>query len=77
MKQRAWKIPYEPPEVPTALISAGYQPLLAAVLAIRGIDGVGEAEEFLHCGIQSLLDPMGMRNMEKAVARVRRAIREH
>ncbi len=77
MKQRAWKIPYEPPEVPTALIGAGYQPLLAAVLAIRGIDGVGEAEEFLHCGIQSLLDPMGMRNMEKAVARVRRAIRDH
>ncbi len=75
MKQRAWKIPYEPPEVPTALVSAGYRPLLAAILASRGIEDVGEAEKFLHCGMEALHDPLQMRGMERAAERVRLAIR--
>ena len=36
MKYRNWKIPYTAPQPPEALLRAGYSPLLAVLLALRG-----------------------------------------
>ena len=37
MKYKEWKIPYSRPQIPPRLLEAGYMPLLAAVLSLRGI----------------------------------------
>ena len=46
MNQREWSIQYRPPEVPEALLRDGYPPLLAAVLAARGLHDPEEADAF-------------------------------
>ena len=79
MKYRNWKIPYTTPQPPEALLRAGYSPLLAVLLALRGYDDAGQARDFLSGGDQSAFDPMLLQDMDKAVARIRTAIerREH
>ena len=79
MKYRNWKIPYTAPQPPEALLRAGYSPLLAVLLALRGYDDAGQARDFLSGGDQSVFDPMLLQDMDKAVARIRTAIerREH
>ena len=79
MKYRNWKIPYTTPQPPEALLRAGYSPLLAVLLALRGYDDAGQARDFLSGGDQSVFDPMLLQDMDKAVARIRTAIerREH
>ena len=79
MKYRNWKIPYTAPQPPEALLRAGYSPLLAVLLALRGYDDAGQARTFLSGGDQSVFDPMLLQDMDKAVARIRAAIerREH
>lgn len=74
MKYSDWKIPCAAPYVPQGLLNAGFTPLLAAVLALRGFTAPEEARAFLHGGEELLLDPMLMRGMDKAVPRIRRAI---
>ena len=74
MKQREWKIPYTPPEIPAALALEGYPPLLAAVLAARGMDTPEQADAFLNIGPEALYDPMALRDMDKAVSRIRAAM---
>ena len=74
MNQRIWKTPYEPPVVPAALLHAGYPPLLAAVLAARGMKTPAEADAFLHTGPEALHDPFALRGMDRAVARIRAAM---
>lgn len=74
MKYSDWKIPCAAPFVPQGLLDAGFTPLLAAVLALRGFSAPEEANAFLHGGDELLLDPMLMRGMDKAVPRIRRAI---
>ena len=69
-----FKIPYSRPRVPEELIAAGYSPLLAAMLGLRGITGRREAEDFLSGGAQQLTDPMLLLDMDKAAARLRGAI---
>ena len=48
MKYRNWKIPYTTPQPPEALLRAGYSPLLAVLLALRGYDDAGQARELLN-----------------------------
>ena len=74
MKYRNWKIPYTAPQPPEALLRAGYSPLLAVLLALRGYDDAGQARAFLSGGDQSVFDPMLLQDMDKAVARIRAAI---
>ena len=76
MDKKTWKIPYVRPEVPAALLQAGYGPLLSAVLALRGIRSVSEARALIDGGLECLHDPFLMLGMDTAVARVRMAI-EH
>ena len=69
-----WKTPYNNPAAPRALLEAGCSPLQAVMLSLRGIDDPREAEEFLHGGEEQLRDPMLMLDMDKAAARLKKAI---
>ena len=71
MKEKKWNIP-EAIVPPEALLRAGYTPLLAAVLAARGIAAAPEASAFLSGGGEGT-DPMAMADMAAAVARIRLA----
>ncbi len=76
MREKLWKIPYRQPELPSELIEAGYAPLLAAVLALRGIRTAAAADELLNPGAERLVDPLRMKSMNRAAARLQRAIRD-
>ena len=74
MKFKKWNIGI-PAEQDVALLrSAGYSYLLATVLAARGITTPEAAAEFLERDRSLVLSPMLMRDMDKAVARIQRAI---
>lgn len=74
MKYSEWRIPRGGPAIPPGLTGAGYPPLLAAVLARRGIDTPEAADNFTQGGVELLSDPLLMKDMDKAAERVRRAI---
>lgn len=74
MKYRKWIIPSGRQAVPDELLASGYTPLLAAVLAHRGMVAAKDAAEFLDAGLESLLPPEDMADMTKAARRVREAI---
>jgi len=74
MKEKIWSIPFlTPPEFPAPLLEAGCSPLLAAVLARRGIRSPEQAKRQLSCSDDSLHDPFLLKGMEEAVRRLRRA----
>ena len=77
MKSKIWKIPYSRPTAPRELIAAGYSPLLAAVLNLRGITTAAEADRLIRGNESCLHDPMLMKGMPAAVNRLRRAIDTH
>ena len=72
MNDKVWNIPERAP-VPEALIRAGCTPLLAAVLAVRGITTAEEAAAFLAEGPFEPEDPMVLPDMAAAVERLRLA----
>ncbi len=76
MKNKVWNIP-TPGPIPSELIQAGYPPLLAAILAARGVTDPGEAAAFLAGGAFTPADPMALSDMDAAVARIRRAMERH
>ena len=77
MNSKDWRIPFKKPDIPKALTDAGYPPLLSAVLALRGIVTAEEADVMINGGADCLYDPMLIMGMDKAAARVRRAIETH
>ena len=74
MKEKNWQIPYARPEAPEALRELGCPPLLAAVLAERGIRSREEASALLYGGSETLYDPFLMKGIPEGAARLRRAI---
>ena len=54
--------------------AAGIPPLAAAVLCARGLDTPEKAAAFLDAGLGQLRDPLLMKDMDKAAARVARAL---
>ena len=62
------------PEGRTALEQAGLPPLLAAVLSARGINTAEQARSLLDPPQQELCDPLLLKDMDKAVRRIRQAI---
>jgi len=52
----------------------GVSPVIARLLAIRGIGDVDAASRFLKPSLDDLLDPMGLADMDRAVDRLLRAI---
>ena len=75
MKAKEWSIPFSRPEIPRELTDAGYGPLLAAVLALRGVTTAAQAHALLEGGTELLHDPLLMLGMDVACARVRQAIK--
>ncbi|MGO5049946.1 single-stranded-DNA-specific exonuclease RecJ [Dysosmobacter sp. Sow4_B12] len=74
MKFKKWTIG-TPKEQDVALLrGAGYPYLLSTVLAARGISSAEEAAEFLDRERSLTTSPMLMRDMDKAVERIQRAI---
>ncbi len=73
MKERKWNIPEAVP-VPKQLLRAGCTPLLAVVLASRGIVTGEQARAFLYDGPPRLEDPFLLADMDAAVTRIRRAV---
>ena len=74
MSYTDWKIPYSHTIVPPALTEAGYSPLIAAVLNVRGLGDPGVARDFLDCSDALMGDPLMMTDMPQAVMRIMKAI---
>ena len=74
MKYKKWRISRIEPGDVDLLQAAGYPKLLATVLVSRGIRTVEEAAAFLERDSALTLSPMLMRDMDKAVERIHRAI---
>jgi hypothetical protein len=73
LKYGIWNVSKPGMEAVNTLAQGGYSPLAAMVLASRGICDGHQADAYLNCGA-SLIDPMCMTDMDKAVARVRLAM---
>lgn len=58
----------------SALTAAGYPRLVSAVLSARGITTAREAASLVGLEEEIFHDPMGMKDMDKAVFRIQRAI---
>ena len=69
MKYGIWNVAQPEPGAVNALVSGGYAPLAAMVLASRGMTDVAKANQYLDCH-SPLLDPFLMTDMDKAAGRV-------
>jgi single-stranded-DNA-specific exonuclease len=68
-----------PPGVPGSAVDAlqatlGVHRVVATVLAVRGLSDPSAAREFLSPRLDGLLDPLAMRDMDRAVSRIRKAL---
>ena len=75
--KKGWTIPYSRPEVSEELLQAGYGPLLAAVLTLRGVKTAQDAHRLINGGAECLYDPLLMGGMAVARARILQAVRLH
>lgn len=62
-------------EAARALIAAGYDPLIASMLAGRGVVDAEEAKRFLDPGFHCLSPPRSLKGVGEAAERIRRAIK--
>ena len=74
MKYKHWNVAPPRPQAKRALEEGGLSPLLAALLAARGVAGPEEARRLFHPQEEPVLDPLLMKDMERAAARVRLAL---
>ena len=74
MKYKNWKVPSAPPVVPRSLEQAVGSRLLAAILHLRGLGGLDDAESFLLGGMETLHDPCTLTDILPAIQRITRAI---
>ena len=74
MKYKQWQVAAPCPEGLLALERAGLPPLLAGLLAARGVVRPEDARRLLSPNRESIPAPMLLRDMDKAVRRVRLAL---
>ena len=74
MKYKQWNRAASAPQARAAMEAAGVPPLAALTLCARGLDTVEKARDFLASDEGLLNDPLLLRDMEAAVARIRAAI---
>lgn len=75
MRYKQWKIAHPSPEGRVQLERAGIPSLLACVLSARGVTEPEQAWKLLTPGEEPLLDPMLLKDMDRAVLRVGRALK--
>ena len=75
MRYKQWKIAHPSPEGRAQLERAGIPSLLAYVLSARGVTEPEQAWKLLTPGEEPLLDPMLLKDMDRAVLRVGRALK--
>ena len=75
--EKRWVVkPQGNPEAVAAMAAAtGISPVLANLLVKRGIDTLEKAKKFFNPQLSDLHDPFLMKDMDKAVERVERAVR--
>ena len=75
--EKRWAVkPQGNPEAVAAMAAAtGISPVLANLLVQRGIDTLEKAKKFFNPQLSDLHDPFLMKDMDKAVERVERAVR--
>ncbi len=69
-----WNVSAPDPAALRELEKAGYHPLLATVLASRGLDNEEKVAGFLRSGPDGLHDPFLLEDMDRAVSRFRLAL---
>lgn len=74
MKYKQWQVAAPCPEGQQVLERAGLSPLLAGLLAARGITRPEEARRLLTPAREPIPDPMLLKDMDRAVDRVRLAL---
>ena len=74
MKYQRWARPADDPAGRAALERRGVPALPALVLSSRGVDSPDKARAFLSSNLERLTDPFLLKDMDKAVARIRRAL---
>ena len=77
MKYKQWRVASSCPEVRRTLEAAGVSPLLAELLAARGVKTLPEARALLSPTREPLNEPLLMRDMDRAVARFRKALEDN
>ncbi len=73
MSLKRWLMPSADENINGLAAGLGCGRPLAGILAARGFSGAGQAEEFL-CGTEVLPDPMSLKDMDRAVERIRAAL---
>ena len=76
MKYQKWNLRGVCREGYRALEAAGLEPLCAAVLSARGVVTPQEAGAFLADGAECFHDPFQMKDMDRAAARIQKALDE-
>ena len=77
MKFEQWTTASPNEAAASELRKSGISPLAALVLAGRGVATGADAETFLACGAELLHDPLLMRDMPAAVARINEALKQN
>ena len=73
--QNVWRIsPADPARARTLAEAAGVEELTAQLLLNRGVTTAADAARFLHPHLDSLEDPARLVDLQRAIARIRRAI---
>lgn len=74
MMEKIWELAQaDPLRVQALCASLGVRPLVARLLALRGLDGYEKAEAFFCPSLSDLHDPWLMKDMDKAVRRIGQA----
>ena len=74
MKYKQWQVAAPCPEGQRGLEEAGLPPLLAGLLAARGMTDPEQVRRLLSPEAEPIPDPMLLRDMDRAAARVRQAL---
>ena len=76
LKYGIWNVTEPKAEAVNALATSGYNPLLAMILASRGLEDPRQAEKYLDCSAP-LLDPYLLTDMAVAVGRIALAVEKN
>ncbi len=74
MKYKHWKTAARPQQAYEHLLREGLPPLVASVLCARDLTTLEQASTFLSCHSKLLCDPLLMKDMDLAVARIEEAL---